>query len=328
MIGLLDQNVSPNPWAHQQQRDQQQQQQQSSSSSGSGSGAQIPKLSPPMKALDAMDEEVEDEEIQLPLRDEENNDEFDYPQRYEPMDLDDEIIIDCDNDHIREIRERKRTISMKLKETVEAFRRMNGMGAYGGSSSSSGGEISTNSPHRNPKLSNKMSSTESGVECTAELLPPNTNASRRESLSVYGAEARRMELMRPRRQTITNKWPLRKALAGGGGGGGNRQNNETFQAPIFANGGIAVVPPGGVGPASDDFDEESKFSNDSQFVDDFEMDGDEDFNTVNSFRGRRFSVPEKVLREAFGFININDLLEKTNMFLCFVGHQCVDRSNP
>uniref|UniRef100_A0A914YL00 Uncharacterized protein n=1 Tax=Panagrolaimus superbus TaxID=310955 RepID=A0A914YL00_9BILA len=107
MIGLLDQNVSPNPWAQQQQRDQQQQQQQqqqSSSSSGNGSGSgsgtsssQIPKISPPIKALDAMDEEVEDEEIQLPLRDEENNDEFDYPQRFEPMDLDDEIIIDCDN---------------------------------------------------------------------------------------------------------------------------------------------------------------------------------------------------------------------------------------
>lgn len=206
MIGLLDQNVSPNPWAQQQQRDQQQQQQQQSSSSSSSAatsnGHIIPKLSPQIKTLDAMDEEVEDEEIQLPLRDEDNHDEYEYPSQ--PMDLDDEIIIDCDNPKIQEIRHRKRTISMKLKETVEAFRRMNGMGHYGhgaggGSSSSSGGEISTTSPnHRNPKLSNKMSSTESGVECNGDLLP---DGSRRESLSVYAAEAR----SRPRRQTICNK---------------------------------------------------------------------------------------------------------------------------
>jgi CBS domain-containing protein len=272
MIGLLDQNVSPNPWAQQQQRDQQQQQQQQSSSSSSSAatsnGHIIPKLSPQIKTLDAMDEEVEDEEIQLPLRDEDNHIEYEYPSQ--PMDLDDEIIIDCDNPKIQEIRHRKRTISMKLKETVEAFRRMNGMGHYGhgaggGSSSSSGGEISTTSPnHRNPKLSNKMSSTESGVECNGDLLP---DGSRRESLSVYAAEAR----SRPRRQTICNK------------------------LPIIASGGIAVVPPQ-VPPYSSDFDEES---NDSQFIDDGEiMDRDDELNFVNAHRGRRFSVPEKVFRDA------------------------------
>jgi 5'-AMP-activated protein kinase regulatory gamma subunit len=296
MIGLLDQNVSPNPWGQQQQRDQQQQPHRPKSTSHS----------PPMKGLDAMDEEVEDEEIQLPLKDEDNNEEYEYRSRYEPMDLDDEIIIECDNEHMREIRERKRTISMKLKETVEAFRRMNGM-THGGSSSSSGGDVSAYSPNRNPKLSNKMSSTESGVECNGDLVPPN-NVSRRESLSVYGAEAKR-EHMRPRRQTITSKWPP-----------ATRRNNK-LQPGIISNGLISEgVASTDVSPLpSAALDEERKFSNDSQFVDDYEMDADEDF-APQGHRGRRFSVPEKVLREA----NFAIFRQKDRVLQCLRAFSCYD----
>jgi 5'-AMP-activated protein kinase regulatory gamma subunit len=296
MIGLLDQNVSPNPWAQQQQRDQQREQQQ----------PQRPKSTsqtPPMKGLDAMDEEVEDEEIQLPLRDEDNSEDYEYSRRYEPMDLDDEIIIECDNEHIREIRERKRTISMKLKETVEAFRRMNGMSHAGGSSSSSGGDVSAYSPNRNPKLSNKMSSTESGVECNGDLPPPN-NVSRRESLSVYGAEVKR-DNMRPRRQTITSKWPP-------------ATRRSKLQQGIMSNALAASmdVPP----LPSAVLDEERKFSNDSQFVDDFEIDVDAEDFALNGHRGRRFSVPEKVLREA----NFAIFRQKDRVLQCLRAFSCYD----
>ena len=200
MIGLLDQNISPSPWAQDKQQTPPQMvvhrsNPPSSSSHGSATN--------PMKGLDAMDEEIEDEEIQLPLRDDDCD--VDY-KNYEPMDYDYNDT-ECDDEKGRVIRERRRTISIKLKETVEAFRRMqsggfnnNGRHSNGSTSSSSGGEISL-SPNRNPKLSNKMSSTESGVE---SYNGEPQGCSRRESLSVYGAEAKR-EYMRPRRQTITSK---------------------------------------------------------------------------------------------------------------------------
>lgn len=144
--------------------------------------------------LDAMDEEMEDQEdeyeVSLPLRsDDSDNSQNSSPFRNETMDLD-PIIVEGESDQLRQMRERKRTLSIKLKETVEAFRRMNSNNKMSGSS----GE-NYSPPGKPPKLNCKMPSDDSAVDGMD---------SRRGSLSIStrAADARK-DYIRQRRQTIT-----------------------------------------------------------------------------------------------------------------------------
>jgi len=220
--------------------------------------------------LDAMDEEVEDIqelddihgikdirdiEVSLPLRsDDSDNSNQSSPAGQLGMEIDDDVICENENEQIREMRERKRTLSIKLRETVEAFRRMNS------NASSSDSTQNHSPPGKTPKIACKIPSTDSAVE-TSE------SHSRRDSLSTSVAESRR-EFFRQRRQTITGKYPgpVRRPKL-------QRQVSERLPS-------------------------ERKISDDSQF-EDYEMeDEDEDFPAPVSFKGRRFSVPEKVLLHA------------------------------
>ncbi|KAE9554174.1 hypothetical protein FO519_002595 [Halicephalobus sp. NKZ332] len=215
--------------------------------------------------LDAMDEEVEDMqdirdlEVSLPLRsDDSDNSNQSSPLSKGLMEVDDDVIGENENEHLREIRERKRTLSIKLKETVEAFRRMNSNTKSISSSSDSNQNQSP--PGRAPRLTVKMPSNDSAVESLD---------SRRASVSNSGVEARR-DFIRQRRQTITGKYPgpVRRPKL-------QRQVSERLPS-------------------------ERKISDDSQF-EDYEMDPedeDEDFPAPVCFKGRRFSVPEKVLLRA------------------------------
>uniref|UniRef100_A0AC34QWK6 CBS domain-containing protein n=1 Tax=Panagrolaimus sp. JU765 TaxID=591449 RepID=A0AC34QWK6_9BILA len=202
--------------------------------------------------LHAMDEELEDDlEVSTPLRsDESDNSQQSSPVRSEQMEVDDEAV---ESEQLREMRERKRTLSIKLQETVEAFRRMN---SNGKSMSSSSGDSNPSPPGRPPKMSCKMPSNDSAVD---------SSDSRRTSISKNATDTRR-DYVRQRRQTMTDKYPARKAKL-------QRQISERLPS-------------------------ERKTSNDSQFEDDYEVGDDEEFPAPVSFKGRRFSVPEKVLLHA------------------------------
>uniref|UniRef100_A0A7E4UWC3 CBS domain-containing protein n=1 Tax=Panagrellus redivivus TaxID=6233 RepID=A0A7E4UWC3_PANRE len=199
---------------------------------------------------DIIDED-EDDDMEEDYNDDDRNGLISDAGMYSVVDIDDDIIIEGEDPQIREMRQRKRTLSIKLRETVEAFRRLNSTSngrSSNGWSSSSGGESGETPPTRPPKLAVKAPSQDSAVE---------SDYTRRESI-----ESRR-EYMRSRRQTITGKWP-----------------SAVRRPKMSLNGSLPS---------------QRKTSNDSQFIDD---DDDMEPAAVVGARGRRFSVPEKVLIRA------------------------------